>query len=308
MNQVSDKQLKANQQNAKKSSGPKTEKGKVVVAKNALKHGILSNEVVIETEEMGETKAELAELQQAIVDDLKPAGALEELLVDRIVTLYWRLRRVIKAESGAIRMKTDHIWFNQKMLKVRQARRYQKERVMVDYQDILHNSVAAKWTRDTIQELKNSLEVNGCWREDEFHRYAEVKDLIDNKEDFAGVLFFNELAKGKVEGEPDKSKGKKALMFLLDEDIKQLTNAAEVQEQIEEDRTNVLLQFHNIPSAETNDHITRYETTLENQLYKAINQLMKLQALRKGGRVISMKAAEIEGVDYQNGFVSQNEL
>ena len=47
-------QINANRQNAKKSTGPKTAKGKAKVARNAIKHGLCSLEAVIRGEEQEE--------------------------------------------------------------------------------------------------------------------------------------------------------------------------------------------------------------------------------------------------------------
>lgn len=47
---ISDKQLEANRKNALKSTGPKTAEGKLISAKNATTHGLLSNHVVIKDE------------------------------------------------------------------------------------------------------------------------------------------------------------------------------------------------------------------------------------------------------------------
>jgi len=46
---VSEKQLIANRQNAQKSTGPKTDKGKVVVGNNAVKHGLYNDNVIIDS-------------------------------------------------------------------------------------------------------------------------------------------------------------------------------------------------------------------------------------------------------------------
>ncbi|MHC5184648.1 MAG: hypothetical protein ACYSPI_10290, partial [Planctomycetota bacterium] len=75
---VSQKQLLANQQNALKSTGPKTTEGKALAKRNSLKHGLLAKEVVI-------TEGDGAEDQQAFdavltnfVDHFIPMGPLEE--------------------------------------------------------------------------------------------------------------------------------------------------------------------------------------------------------------------------------------
>ena len=45
------KQIAANRKNAKKSTGPKTAKGKARSSRNALKHGLLSRQVVLADED-----------------------------------------------------------------------------------------------------------------------------------------------------------------------------------------------------------------------------------------------------------------
>ena len=44
---ATEKQVEANRQNAQKSTGTKTEEGKAVAKLNAIKHGILSDAVLI---------------------------------------------------------------------------------------------------------------------------------------------------------------------------------------------------------------------------------------------------------------------
>ena len=51
---ASAKQLTANRHNAQKSSGPKTTQGRSISRMNALKHGLLAEQVVIPGEDFGE--------------------------------------------------------------------------------------------------------------------------------------------------------------------------------------------------------------------------------------------------------------
>ncbi|CCB86751.1 putative uncharacterized protein [Parachlamydia acanthamoebae UV-7] len=44
------KQIVSNQRNALKSTGPRTETGKALIAQNALKHGVFSKQIVLEEE------------------------------------------------------------------------------------------------------------------------------------------------------------------------------------------------------------------------------------------------------------------
>ena len=88
--------LEANRRNALKSTGPKTPTGKSIAARNATKHGLLSQEVVLWEEDRSAFRA----LAVSLWDCLQPVGALEHLLVDRIVAATWRLRRVHVIEAG----------------------------------------------------------------------------------------------------------------------------------------------------------------------------------------------------------------
>ena len=93
------KQIVANRHNAKASTGPKTESGKAIVARNATKHGLLSKEALLE----GEAEDALVDLGMRMRAELAPVGELECLLADRIIASAWRLRRVLGVEIGIFR-------------------------------------------------------------------------------------------------------------------------------------------------------------------------------------------------------------
>ena len=93
---TSEKKAEANRRNALKSTGPKTSEGKDAVRLNALKHGLLSQEILLP----GEDEEALRELGERLRDELQPVGEFENLLVDRIISAYWRLRRLGRVEAG----------------------------------------------------------------------------------------------------------------------------------------------------------------------------------------------------------------
>lgn len=92
---ASEKQVIANQNNAQKSTGPLSEEGKTSVAKNALKHGILSTKVPIDEEERSEYNLFAAQLSVVLM----PTDEVQMLLADRIISSAWRLRRIIHVEA-----------------------------------------------------------------------------------------------------------------------------------------------------------------------------------------------------------------
>ena len=72
----SKKQLGANKSNAQKSTGPKDTS---LSRLNAVKHGILSKEVLLD----GEDGKTLEELGRKLSGELQPCGELEIILVDQ---------------------------------------------------------------------------------------------------------------------------------------------------------------------------------------------------------------------------------
>jgi hypothetical protein len=93
---TSARKAEANRRNALKSTGPKTPEGKAAVRLNALRHGLLSEEVLLP----GEDADALNELGERLRAELHPVGEMEDLLVDRITSLLWRLRRLGRVEAG----------------------------------------------------------------------------------------------------------------------------------------------------------------------------------------------------------------
>jgi len=80
---ATEKQIAANKSNALKSTGPKTVKGKSVSKLNAVKHGLLAEEVLV----LGEDEEKYELLQDQLEAELSPEGVVEEDLVERIGVL-----------------------------------------------------------------------------------------------------------------------------------------------------------------------------------------------------------------------------
>jgi len=97
------KQTKKKSRNALAPTGPRTLKGKARAAKNSLKHGLLSKDVLME----GESRKELNAFQGALIADLAPEGELECLLADRVVASAWRLRRANRLERDVVEQLLD---------------------------------------------------------------------------------------------------------------------------------------------------------------------------------------------------------
>ena len=104
---VSERKILANRRNALRSTGPKTERGKRTISRNAIKHGFLLREVVITAGDGEESVEEFHALVENLGNTYLPVGVIEEMLVQTIATTLWRKARVIRAENGEIRKQLD---------------------------------------------------------------------------------------------------------------------------------------------------------------------------------------------------------
>src|SRR4051812_9847708 len=95
---MSEKQAEANRQNALQSTGPRTEQGIEAARFNALRHGLRSLHTVIPGEDPEAWESHRA----GVVEDLKPAGAVELALAEQIAAKLWRLGRVVRHEADLI--------------------------------------------------------------------------------------------------------------------------------------------------------------------------------------------------------------
>src|SRR5207245_10463291 len=106
---ISPRKLAANQQNARRSTGPRTPAGKARVRHNALKHGLLAKEVIVPLGDEFEKRAEFYGLLYDLYRHCAPVGPIEAMLVDRIAVAYWRLRRATRAEVGELIVELDNV-------------------------------------------------------------------------------------------------------------------------------------------------------------------------------------------------------
>ena len=95
---TSEAKIRANRLNALRSTGPKTARGKAMMWRNAVTHGMTATRVVL----FDEVKADFEKFHAGIAQDFAPEGTAECALVERIAMLGWRLRRASRAEAALL--------------------------------------------------------------------------------------------------------------------------------------------------------------------------------------------------------------
>ena len=284
---VSEKQLKANRKNAQKG-GVKTPESTAVVKYNALKHGLLAKEVVINVGEGAENREEFDGLLGDLQAQLRPAGSLEEMLVEKIAVGYWRLRRAYRYEVGLIRNELDHAngdfysktdWSGTRTNKTEEQIEQElgEEREGVQYWQQDKKELSKMHKVGTPLEKIYDRETNWEWLEE------KVSQLLGTEEEMG--LAPQELrerlnAKGWSDDDIWET-----LITICDQQAKHHEETiADLEKQKEHNRLKlqVIQKLGNIPAKDELDRLLRYEGAIERQFYKALNQLERLQRQRSG--------------------------
>src|SRR6516162_6510060 len=123
------RQIEANRRNALNSTGPKTEAGKQVSRRNAVRHGLTAETVLSALEDAEDYQA----FEASITADYDAQSAVERELVLRLASILWRLRRATIMETGLFEIQAGHL------------RDYQKNRQLPGHSN---NVIQALFRRD----------------------------------------------------------------------------------------------------------------------------------------------------------------
>jgi len=276
------KRLEANRRNAGKSTGPRTAEGKAMVSMNAIKHGMLSRQVVVRGMQVHERPKEFQELRQRLWDELMPVGAVEEMLVDRIVTAHWRMRRAVMAEAGEIALSVDggH-WERLNKDPIDKALFAMFSDPMTE---LGKSARGLSYLLHILEELRETVTREGGLTDGALgqlrSRFGEREssfggELVRLREELSvnpGGLSPEALQAEQRERVLGRIRGRMNLYKMLQEKCEEREEKEESARQAAEI----------LPESEVLDKILRYEGKLERQLYRAMNQLERLQRRRNG--------------------------
>lgn len=312
---VSERRIQANRRNALFSSGPKTARGKRAVARNAIKHGLLAREVVITAGDGKENLEDFHSLVEGLWEDYEPVGVVEESLVQTIATCWWRKARVFRAENGEIRRRLDSLAVD---LALRNSDKGNLELALMEgdlgwfsegNQADVKVSTEDRWS--TIQRAQTNVRGHRPGRtyliallreaKSEIAREGYLSEKIRQKI-FLAFCFWDYVfaltcsyagpPEAKVKGQPsdsaeNKQAGKKGsnIVALIDDRLEMIREFEGYALEREELKADAETRSYSVPSTDVADKLLRYEAHLDRQLYRAMDQLERLQRRRKGDNV-----------------------
>lgn len=291
---ASEAKIRANHKNAQKSTGPRTPQGKRNSSRNAAKHRILVGEIVSFGPD--ENIEDFHKLHQDLDAEYEPQGRVEELLVERIATCFWKLKRVLRAEHGQLSIEKIELGdrlvaaknntFNadfavwramvegsnagkndQKMTPAEQA--VARQKVILNLQRTFEGVVLLN---SFLQTIKDEIQTTGSVSTEKRRLLSDT--LCDDLE----LLL-------RDEHNLKDPKRREILVNLIDHKLADLDRQKGLITERDWLRNHSELRRMSVPLDDSMDRILRYETLVERQLFRAMDQLERIQRRRRGESV-----------------------
>lgn len=292
---TTEKRIEANQANALLSTGAVTVEGKTIVSRNAIKHGIFTKDLIIKSGIGQENEAEYQELLNRIIDSLSPQGQLESLLVEKIALDFWRLKRVIRFESGSIKKYLDEVlddYYNSW-----QGSNTHFSEEMTD-QKIENAQSIIDWNKKYLTYLQRGVVKfdQPIWKEDEFESDIEddvymIANSIERKHFSSsekdklqfGELNLSELKQiiARAGYTTEKEITDKLILCLEKQNDEQEKEIQKLETQRAANRIADQLnaKLCSLPQDESLEKVLKYERSIQKSIYQNLIMLKKIQGL-----------------------------
>jgi hypothetical protein len=264
------RKIEANRQNALKSTGPKTPRGKAYSRRNAIKHGLFAREQV-DFNLLGESSKEYDELLNDLIDAYEPVGRAEELEVERIALCWWKLKRVSRHENSVTRIAVRHV-SKEELARQEYCRTLDK----------LEDAIILG-----LENAKNEMEATGDVPQGFKERIFAIRPGLE--------AFWPIIERAAEDGLKKLDVSKMYEELSPDEQSSSLewftvVCAIAFFKEMRKVRTTGVMEVavaqHLIPDRNDLDRILRYETAIERNLGRALDRLERLQRRRRGEPVL----------------------
>ena len=272
---VSARKIAANRQNALKSTGPKTSKGKANSRTNALKYGLFAIDIPIVGDASRENSQEYTALLKLLQKDYEPVGIAEHLEVERIAACWWKLGRAWRYENAEIACELFAVEMSQRGL-------------MWSEEPVSHSRLCSeRATLDLLRKAKAEVEATGKISDELKAEMAAADERFQGV--WASVEKWNSEWFGRsLQGETSSANGPVPSKSDL------YTNMLPHQIGLFIDHLNQgveAIEHHNktnpsnraaVPKGNALDRTLRADAAAERNLSRAMDRLERLQRSRKG--------------------------
>jgi hypothetical protein len=277
---------------SKRSTGPRTPTGKNRSKRNAIRHG-LSAEVIVVSHE---SQSDFDDLVRGLRRYYKPESLLEEELVRTIAAILWRRRRLLRAERECIQQSID----NQQVDELEQSLEDLRDEGIVEErtaESIYNDPDRLASCLNRLEEVLEKVELHGLDHDaiavnlelvygardpgrpdqDLFDYYLECRHVMKSTEAERRAKGFESQVDCEREFTAATEKEIGRIERRLESEAKPPSHAGE---------TVPMLMDMLIPDEENMNRLLRYAAHLDRQLDRALDQLERAQGRRECQRAI----------------------
>ena len=263
---------------ARGSGGPRTKRGKKKSSRNAIKHAIFSDVVLLD-----ESPKMYRDIFQALCDYFDPNDRVEQILVEKLAANLWRYKRLILTETVDVAYTSKRAQMEMMLAGSQDLRKRENNgRMMADdaHSDSLERAIElAQKLRDLIRERGFDIDADVVTL---FKLYGPTVDAhlpVDTELIYG---YWQKYSKVKTENKQLKDRipleeAKKQAIDMLDAQIKWAESRRECLKPYEDMRA--VLSF---PSEVAQEKIMRYEAHLGREFDRTLQQIERLRRIRSG--------------------------
>jgi hypothetical protein len=275
---TSEAQIKANQENAKRSTGPNSIEGKKRSSMNAMTHGVFAQIPILP----GEDEVALTSLADAINNTYKPKDAMELMLVERIIMATFRQIRLREAEAANIKINMTEERITESLnvsMQVPFLDRFTSHDLTPEketyYQYFLEVSKELKDQGDatidySIDTIQNKMPLTFEFLKQKATEYKTTWEILMKNPEMIKIAMKE--IRDRVNNYLEKNKFAHMAFYLLEE----------------------IKIMHRLPNSRDMALFNRYQTQFDNDLYRAMNAFEKYRNTKPKiieGKIISELAA-----------------
>ena len=290
-------QTESNRSNALLSTGPKTEEGKAIVSQNAVKHGIFARDLLISCGDGKEDEQEYCQLLDGLILSLNPKGQMESLIVEKIAVDFWRLKRVLRCETGSIRKYLDTVVHDYYHKVDWQDKNKHKTNEELD-EEIAEQKELLKWNNCYLKLLKKGIVKfdKPTWEgeglesnieDDLFKIFEDKKEEILTDEEYIQYddyeMSFEELKNiFQKAGYTDADLTNEIIRHLKKENDKYQKCIKEFEQEKLKNKyaEEVCVKVCSLPSLDNSEKVLKYEKALQRSILQNLALLKRLQCVQ----------------------------
>ncbi|MGC1935224.1 MAG: hypothetical protein WA681_09405, partial [Candidatus Acidiferrales bacterium] len=265
--------------------GPRTPQGKERSKHNATKHGIFSKVALLKNE----SKAEFDSLLDGLREDYEPEGTLEDVLVEKLATLFWRYRRLIVAEGAEVQSKVEFLQWDQQNPQFDQPEQIKSLDPFAPTPGLIwkiENPHVFAQCLTSLLALRSLIAKGGF---DEERDRSVLREIYGSSRISICVDYSAFLGMAQASQEERKSKGfstpeeyQQGFVGEIDAEIRRLKLYQKQRTAFEASRAKLEALRQNVPDSAGLDRLLRYEAGLERSFDRTLKQLERLQRMRLG--------------------------